>query len=231
MAINQQQGKNCIRLVPIFNHLDSDTMNKIFEKVSHMQYEKGEYLYQAGDMSDHLYVVHSGLIRVSRIKSNGKEHLVRFLGPGDFTGEWSLFHPGKAHEDYAEVIKKSQICQLSQEDFQDLIIEYPEISLKIMTELTHRLDQSERQTTQISNEQVGTRLALFLADLVEVEGEDGEADVVLPMSRKDIASYLGTTPETISRKFKQLEIEELITQQKGSHIHIHDVDELIFYSE
>lgn len=231
MAANEQHGKNCIKLVPIFNHLDSDTMDKIFEKVNHVKYKKGEYLYQSGDVSNHLYVVRSGLIRVSRIKSTGKEHLVRFLGPGDFTGEWSLFHPGKAHEDYAEVIKNSQICQLSQEDFQDLIMEYPEISLKIMTELTYRLDQSERQTTQISNEQVGTRLALFLADLVEEEGEDGGAEVVLSMSRKDIASYLGTTPETISRKFKQLEDEDFITQLKGSHILIHDVDELIFYSE
>lgn len=55
--------------------------------------------------------------------------------------------------------------------------------------------------------------------------------ITLPMAKKDIASYLGTTPETISRKFAELEEEGLIQQLPEKKIKIHDVDDLLLYSE
>ncbi|SLC97793.1 Anaerobic aromatic degradation regulator [Mycobacteroides abscessus subsp. abscessus] len=55
--------------------------------------------------------------------------------------------------------------------------------------------------------------------------------ITLPMAKKDIASYLGTTPETISRKFTELEDEGLIQQLPGKKIKIHDLDDLLLYSE
>ena len=70
---------------------------------------------------------------------------------------------------------------------------------------------------------------MYLVDLVDSDSES--PTVTLPTSRKNIASYLGTTPESISRKFKELEEKGLIIQESSSLIKIKDLDDLVYYSE
>ena len=90
-------------------------------------------------------------------------------------------------------------------------MKYPSISLKILAEFSNRLEQSEKQTTRFATEKVETRIALFLAECLEREDQSNEFE--FPMSKKDLASYLGTTPETISRKMSDLEEEGYIKQK------------------
>lgn len=228
MSAHTHQSHSCIRQVPIFNHLDDSIMDLIGDRVRSKEFDKGEFLYHAGDINNDLYIINRGAVKVYRIVESGKEQLIRMLNPGDFVGEWSLFNPGSVQEDYAQAVKKTQVCMLKQEDLQGFLTQYPNISLKILSEMSQRLERSEKQTTHVSTEQVGTRLALFIADQVEGQAVN-EVVVELPLSRKDIASYLGSTPETISRKFKELEEEGLITQLSPRKILIHNVDELLFY--
>lgn len=155
---------------------------------------------------------------------------MRILNPGDFTGEWTLFNPDAVHEEYAEAIRDTVVCMIQRKDVQDFLEQYPAISLKLLAEMSKRLESSERQTTQVALESVITRLVLFLAE--NVEPEMGNSPIItLPMGKKDIASYLGTTPETISRKFGELEDEGLIQQLSGKRIKILDLDDLLLYSE
>ena len=83
----------CIRLVPIFNHLEDSAMNYIAEKAHTKQYQKGEFLFRSQEKEDTLYIINRGKIRIYRLADSGKEQLVRILNPGDFTGEWTLFNP------------------------------------------------------------------------------------------------------------------------------------------
>lgn len=105
-------GGDCLQLAQIlhfagavFNHLEPDQMDEIMSVTHPATYTKGELLYRPGDTSDTLYILHSGLIRIYRLAESGKEQLVRFLNPGDFTGELALFSESK-HEAYAEAVKK-----------------------------------------------------------------------------------------------------------------------------
>lgn len=219
----------CVSTVPIFNHLDKDTLRLIHEQITHQSYERGEYLFRAGDPSNVLYIIHRGMVKITRLTSSGKEQVIRMVGPGDFIGERTLFNEAGTHDNYAEVIAKAEICVLQGDDFAQLLSDYPAVALRILGEVSQRLADSERQTTYVSTAQVGSRLALYLADLA---GEaEGEVTVTLPITRKDLASYLGTTPESISRKFKKLEDQGYITQQKGKEVLIYNVDELLFYNE
>ncbi|WP_373738270.1 Crp/Fnr family transcriptional regulator, partial [Jeotgalibaca porci] len=90
-------------------------------------------------------------------------------------------------------------------------------------EFSNRLEQSERQTTIVATEKVEIRLAMFLVELLE----EGSNIATLPMTKKDLASFLGTTPETISRKLGSLEDRGLIKQISNKEIAIMDVDELL----
>lgn len=216
--------KACVALVPIFNHLAEEQMDDIMETAQTIAYKKGETIYRAGDQSDSLYIVSKGKIRIYRLSESGKDQLVRILTPGDFTGELALFNEA-THESYAEAMVETKVCLIKRSDLHEMLLKYPSISLKILSEFSTRLEQSEKQTTRFATEKVETRLALFLAECLDSDTETKE--FVLPMSKKDLASYLGTTPETISRKLSELEIQGYIRQKVQKKIEILDLDGLL----
>lgn len=214
----------CISQVPIFNHLEENQMKEILGTIKTFSFKKGELIYLAGDTSDALYIVSKGKVRIYRLSDSGKEQLVRFLNPGDYTGELALFRES-IHESYAEAVSESSVCMIKRADLNEFLLKYPTISLKLLTEFSNRLETSEKQTTRFATEKVETRLALFLAECSDNEGNSVE--IKLPMSKKDLASYLGTTPETISRKLADLEHEGYIKQGNRRKITIINLDGLL----
>lgn len=221
--------QSCLYLVPIFNHLDDASIQLIAQKIKHQSFKKGDFLFQSGDRTDTLYVVHRGSIKIYRLLTNGREQVVKILKIGDFIGETNIFKKDTLHEDYAEVLEDSEICVIEQKDLMQILKEYPEISLKIIEQMSKRLNDSYKQTTQVTTESIGVRLAMYLVDLVDSDSES--PTVILPTSRKNIASYLGTTPESISRKFRELEDKGLIVQESSSVIQIRELDDLVYYSD
>ncbi|MFC4024624.1 Crp/Fnr family transcriptional regulator [Oceanobacillus longus] len=219
-----EANQSCVSLVPIFNHLENDQMNEIMTTAQSVSFKKGEMIYHAGEQSDSLYIVNKGKVRIYRLSESGKEQLVRILNTGEYTGEYALFNESN-HESYAEAIMDTSICKIKRSDLQMLLLKYPSISFKILTEFSKRLDQSETQTTRFATEKVETRIALFLAECVDNEAQTDE--FILPMSKKDLASYLGTTPETISRKLADLEEQGLIKQKSHKRIEVFDLDGLL----
>lgn len=220
----------CIRLVPIFNHLEDDQMDMIAASAKTLHLQKGEILFRAGESDDTLYIINSGKVRIYHLSDSGKDQLVRILNPGDFTGEVAIFQPGSVHENHAESLQDTSVCLIKQTDLQQYLIQYPQISLKILSEVTMRLKDSERQTTQVAIENVESRLISFLVECVE-KRNDNSPTITLPMSKKDLASYLGTTPETISRRFTSLEQLGLIEQLPKKKIKIIDVNQLLLHAK
>lgn len=214
----------CVSLVPIFNHLEHDQMAEIMKAAKSISYKKGEVIYRAGDHSDSLFIVSRGRIRIYRLSESGKEQLVRILHPGDFTGELALFRES-IHESYGEAMEDTEVCTITRSDLQEFLVRFPSISLKILSEFAERLEMSETQATRFATERVETRIALFLAECID--GKDLSMEFVLPMSKKDLASYLGTTPETISRKLAEFEDEGYIKQTGRRRIKILDLDGLL----
>ncbi|NCU17385.1 Crp/Fnr family transcriptional regulator [Bacillus sp. P1(2020)] len=199
-------------------------MDEILNVVRSVTYKKGEFIYRQGESSDSLYIIHSGKVRIYRLSESGKEQVLRILNPGDFTGELALFKEG-THETYAEAMVDSSICLINRDDLQQFLMKYPSISLHILSEFSNRLEQTEKQTARFATEKVETRIALFFADCMDKESKSNAIE--LPMSRKDLASYLGTTPETLSRKITELEKDGYIKQRSNKIIEIIDLDELL----
>lgn len=218
--------RQCVSLVPIFNHLEPDQMNEVMEVVRNKVLKKGEILYHAGDQANALYIVNHGQIKIYRLSESGKDQMLRILHPGNFTGELALFQEG-IHEAYAEATMDTKICMIKSSDFQKLLLKYPTISLKVLEEFSSRLDRSEQQTTRVATEKVETRLALFIAELADQRGGKTKT-ITLPMSKRDLASYLGTTPETLSRRLSDFEEAGLIKQEGQRKLIIIDLDGLLF---
>lgn len=223
---------SCIAIVPIFNHLDDQQMQEIGKAVRPAVYKKNELIYRAGDPSEALYIVNKGKIKIYRLSESGKEQIHRILTAGDFTGELALFKE-TTHDSYAEALEDTQVCIIRREDMQHYLLQYPAIALKILHELSQRLEAAEIQAVRFSSEKTDTRIALYLAECADADGSaDGNSDqpnleFELPMSRKDLASYLGTTPETISRKLAEFEEAGYIEQITHRRIRIRDLDGLL----
>lgn len=215
--------KNCVSLVPIFNHLEMNQLNEIVEITQSVSYKKGEMLYKAGDPSDSLYIVNKGRIKSYRLTNSGKEQLIRVLTPGDFAGEYALFTES-IHESYAEAISDTSVCMIKRSDLQTLLTIYPSISMNILKAFSNRLEESQKQTTLFATERIETRIALFLAQCLD---NDESNEITLPMSKRDLASYLGTTPETFSRRLTRLEKRGYIKRKANKKIEIVNLDELL----
>lgn len=222
---NQQNDmkKMCISKVPIFNHLEHKEMLEILKLSRQMKYQKGEHIYFDGDQSEYLYIVHIGRVKIYNIFESGKEQLLRILEPGEFMGELALFS-NKVLDNYAEALENTEICAIHQSDMQTLMKTHPAISLKILSEFSTRLQEVEDLVGQLSNRDVKNRIASYLTKL---SGTKNSYQIVLPMSKKDLASYLGTTQETISRRFAAFQTKGLIEQKGHRNIEILNYKELL----
>lgn len=222
-SIHGDANRSCVSSVPIFNHLEVEQLQDVMQVVKSVTYKRGEILFHAGDESDSLYIVNQGHVKIYRLSDLGREQLVRLLYPGDFTGELALFK-ATVLENFAEAVEDSQICVIKRDDLQQLLLKYPSISIKVLNEFANRLANSEKQSASFVSEKVETRIALFLQEQSKKQATN---TIELPMSKKDLASYLGTTPETLSRRLSDFEASGAIVQNGQRKITIKDDAQLI----
>lgn len=218
-------NKLCVALVPIFKPLSREEMEEVARASISKRFEKGEFVFQAGDDLDHLYIIHKGRVKIYRITESGKEQVLRVLESGDFMGELSLFAE-ETMTSYAEVTEKTEICSIPKSAFQELLLRFPAISLKILKEFSIRLNKTESNVEQVTSYDVEKRITSYLIELVEKMGlsEDREPfAVTLPMSKKDLASMIGTSQETLSRKLSAFQDRGWIEQSGQRNITILDL--------
>jgi cAMP-binding proteins - catabolite gene activator and regulatory subunit of cAMP-dependent protein kinases len=215
-------AEDCVRLVPIFQSLPKEDLEVIASVVSHHHFSSGDYLFQAGDPATSLSIVAHGQAKVFQMAANGKEQMLRILQTGDFDGESSLFSNAD-HTSFAQALMDTDVCQISRTDFQKLMQTTPDLAINMVNAFGKRIVKLEQQNTEVTTYSVESRLANYL--LETSAGLKSEA-FTLPLKKKDIATYLGTTPETISRKLSTLEKQGLITKLSSSKIKILDANGL-----
>ncbi|MCI1646390.1 MAG: Crp/Fnr family transcriptional regulator [Olsenella sp.] len=209
----------CVSFVPLFSDLSTGEQREIMKLAHHRMYEKGELIFQPGD--ERLDIVAQGSMKVYQLSPAGKEQLLRVVESGGYEGEKQLF--GIANETlFGQALEQTKVCTLSKRAFNQVILCNPEISLKLFELTAQKMVQVENQAKFLSMERVGERLADYLLGLAKVEGDDR---ITLPMRVMDIAEYLGTTPETLSRKLKYLE-EAGYIERAGRKITLLDRDAL-----
>lgn len=207
----ERDGKNCIDLVPIFSNLSQMEKMEVAYITTDRFFKKGELIYMAGDDNKNLYVIHTGKVKINRITNSGKEQVIRILGPGEFMGELSLFNQG-IMTDNGEALEDTNMCIIQGDDLKRLMRKYPEISFKIMEELSKRLEKAEHLIENINLSSVEKRLAQTLLSMGNSRDE-----INLRMSKRDLASQIGMSQETLSRKlsaFQELGIIRLIGHRR-----------------
>lgn len=216
-------AEDCVELVPIFQNLSKTDKETVATLVTHHHYHTGEYLFSAGDSADALTITAHGQAKVFQMAANGKEQMLRILQTGDFDGEVALFE-NSDHNSFAQALMDTEVCQISRSDFQRLMQETPELAVNMVNALGRRVSQLEQQNTEVTTASVESRLASYL---LETSAGLNRDVFELPLKKKDIATYLGTTPETISRKLTSLSKAKMIEKISNNKFKILDADRLM----
>ena len=202
---NKESAPTCIDIVPIFSNLNRDEKLEIAAITTEQTFQKGEMIYLAGDRGEKLYVIHKGRVKISRFSSNGKEQVLRVIGPGEFMGELSLFSPLHM-TDNGEAMETSTMCIIEGDKLKELMKKYPAILFKVMEELSKRLEVAENLIEDINNHSVEHRLAQILLKM----SDGNKQEVLLKMTKGDLASQIGMSQETLSRKLSSFQEQGLI---------------------
>lgn len=215
----------CVSLVPIFRSLDDKQQLEVAGFARPLQFDAGNQIVAAGDNSRRLFVVHSGRVRIVHLLESGHEHVVRVLGVGDVLGE-DAFVLGRRPTHYAYADTAASMCTFDHDDLAALVTRYPGIAVRMLQVQSERLANAERMLAAMSGTDVAARLAAYLLDLPSSPGPDGLA-VELPTAKKDVASHLGTTPETLSRRLREWVDDGVVSLHGRRRVVIHDIDALL----
>lgn len=218
----------CIDNVPIFHDLSADEKQDIMNSSNQRKFKKGEIIFTPGDSFDDLFVVNKGIVKISKVSSLGKEQILRILKPGDFMGELALFSKSILNNT-AEALEKTEICIIQGDKIRGLLIQKPEIAIKFLQKYTERIEETEELIEQIGLRDVEQRLANYL--LLEIENNKilnnkGKYEINLPVSKGDLASLIGTTQETLSRKLSLFQDNGWITLKGQRMIEVIDMESL-----
>ena len=207
-----------IKTTSLFEGLAAEDVEAVSNLIFEKKFGKGETIFFEGDEADGFYIVSSGQIKVFKMNPMGKEHILHIFGPGEPVGEVPVFskQPFPAN---AEALVKSSTLFFPRKDFVALIENNPSIALNMLAVLSRRLRQFATQIENLSLKEVPARLAGYLLYISKEQKNEGV--VQLPVSKGQLASLLGTIPETLSRIFARMSDEGLI-QVEGRSITILD---------
>ena len=185
--------------------------------------EKEKPFFFEGDEADGFYVVSSGRVKVFKMNPLGKEHILHIFGAGEPIGEVAVFNK-RPFPASAEALENSSVLYFRRGDFVELIKQNPSVSLNMLGVMSMRLRQFATQIENLSLKEVPARLAGYLLYATEEQG--GGDTLQLSISKGQLASLLGTIPETLSRIFSKMGEERLI-EVDGKTIRILDKEGLM----
>lgn len=193
--------------IPAFNGLTGDQLEHVRKITSVRELKRGELIFSEGDEGNGFYVVVDGRIKVFKLSPEGKEQILHIIGPGEPFGEVAVF-AGRSFPANAQAISNSRLLFLPRSDFVHLISINPSLAMEMLAVLSIRLRQFTMQIESLSLKEVPGRLASYLMVLASEQSEPESVD--LPISKGQLASLLGTIPETLSRIFARMSQQGLV---------------------
>lgn len=179
-------------------------MEHIHQFIRPKRFAKGEFVQLAGHYGPELLILNRGNVKVYRGDETGTEQVIRLLQPGDYLGEAAVFSTQAVQYD-AVALEDSTFCSLDKDRLYQILRSNPELSIKILGDMSQRLQSAETQLESLGQKPAEQRLLDTLHHYA-----DGQTTFTLRISKKDLASQIGVRPETLSRLLKRLQDDHFI---------------------
>ena len=187
----------------------------------HHQMSAGQPLFHEGDPATQVFNITRGSLKIYKLLPDGRRQVMGFMFPGDFLG----ISISDEHAFSAEALEPTHMCRFARTRFDDFVEERPDMERRLYSLAAHELAAAQAQMVLLGRKSAAERLASFFLDLAGRAQRLGNTPVTtidLPMSRVDIADYLGLTKETVSRVLAQLKQKRLIRLVTLNRIEILD---------
>lgn len=210
-------GTDAIAAAPLFRGLSIDQLGELERLFPGRRCVQGEIIFSEGEKAEGFYVLLSGKLKIYKLSPEGKEQILHIIEPGEPFAEVALFSE-TTFPAYAEAIRDSEVMFFPRKGFENLIRKDPAIVMNMFAILSQRLKYFTRLIEDLSLKEVPQRLASYLIFLADRERSN---DVSLGISKGQLASLLGTIPETLSRIMGKMAAQGIIEMQ-GRRIKITD---------
>jgi CRP-like cAMP-binding protein len=208
--------------VPVFSTLEQDDLGRIAQLAVPRSFEPGQIVFREGDASDTCYVVRSGRARAIREHADGRTITLATFGPGDIFGELAMFED-ELRSATVEAVQNTSVVAVLGPDMRRLMVEHPEISIRLVVALGRRLRETNDRLAKQSFQTVQSRVAVVLGELVAQAVAAGAParEVLLTATQADLAKLAGSSRESASRFLAVLERAGVISQGRGRLV-VHD---------
>lgn len=211
-----------VRSLAVCGVLDAAALREFKLSGITVHYDAGETVVFESDVAASVYSLTSGLLRLSKLLPDGRRQIAGFLFPGDFLG----ITMEEEHAFTAEAIATSTLCRFQRSRFDEFVSSHPSVESRLYAVAAHELAAARQQLVLLGRKTATERVASFLLMLAGRCERDHQEEVALPMSRADIADYLGLRIETVSREITGLKTSHIIRLTGRQTLQIVDRDGL-----
>ncbi len=197
--------------VALLADLDESDLQILAAAAVPHRYEPGEMIFSEGDSCEGLYVVESGLVKIFKVSTSGREQVLTLEGPGASVAELPVFDGGN-YPASASAEVASQLLFIGKKDIRGLCLEHPQVALKVLRVVSSRLRRLVSIVEELSFTTVHHRLAAYLLREARSRGKRTPQGLkfTFTVSNQELASRIGTVRELISRNLSRLQAAGLI---------------------
>lgn len=205
--------------------LDGEELSHLHAISTAVELSAGHAVFSEGDQDKYLFNVVTGAVRLSKVLPDGRRQITGFLFPGDLLGLTIAGRYGYT----AEAIIRSSFCRFDRVRLTEIAERFPNLEHQLFNLASNELVQAQEHILVLGRKSARERVATFLTRVAERIGQVAGAGSVteLPMTREDIADYLGLTVVTVSRTISQLRASGAIAMPSARRIEIPDSEALI----
>lgn len=204
MTLNQRRSFSeklgLLRELELFSGLSDVDIAAIGHATTMTHCQPGQVILSPDDPPDRIHILKKGKVRVYRVTPDGKQLTLDIYDPGTILGDMSLIGQDRLPEAYAETIDAAVICTISPDELRRLVQRFPTIGVNIITFLSRRLQEAERELEAMAYQRVGQRLARKLVDLAGRFGVETVRGTLIKdrLTQQELAEMIGTTRETLA---------------------------------
>lgn len=198
--------------VNLYNTLCPHKTKVLAEKHEFRHYKRDQYIYFPDEVSDHIYMIAKGRVKIGHYLDDGKEVVKAILTVGELFGELALAGED-TRTDFAQAMEEdTTVCPLSVAELKALMKDDQELSFRLLKLVGLRLMRMERKLELLVFKDARTRIIEFLRDAASWKGKKVGFETMIPtrLTHKDIAALTGTSRQTVTTILNELKDKNLI---------------------
>ena len=224
--LNPEEKVRLLSMIDILEPLSRAEIKELSYRIPDTHVKRGQIFYTPKERRETLFMLRRGRVRIYRVAPDGREFTLTVVGPGTVFGEMSLTAQ-RLENAYAEAMEPSIVCAMKRHDLERLVMDKPQVGLKVMSVLSERLSLTEDRMEDIALKEVPARLANFILQLIESEGVVTSEGYKIPTryTHRQLATMIGSKRETVTKAFTLLQRAGAV-ELKRRRIHVKDIEDL-----